>query len=116
MLRLLADENLNAAIVRGMLLRKPHLDIVQINDAGLCGADDPQVLAWADEQCRILLTYDRATMPDHALHRLATAQPMPGVFILHDRLPVGEAITELLLIIACSKMEDWDGRIVYLPL
>jgi hypothetical protein len=40
-LRLAADENFNRDIVRGLLRRKPDLDIVRVQDAGLAGADDP---------------------------------------------------------------------------
>lgn len=39
MLRLLADENFNNNIVRGLLRRKPDLDIVRVQDVGLSGAD-----------------------------------------------------------------------------
>ena len=39
MLRLAADENFNNRIVRGLLHRKPDLDIVRIQDIGLSGAD-----------------------------------------------------------------------------
>jgi len=46
-LLLAADENSNNDIVRGLLRRKPDLDIVRIQDAGLSGADDPTVLEWA---------------------------------------------------------------------
>ena len=46
MLRLLADENFNGDIVRGLLLRQPDLDIVRVQDVGLGGADDPDILAW----------------------------------------------------------------------
>jgi len=41
MLRLVADENFNNDIVRGLLRRKPDLDIVRVQDADLSGADDP---------------------------------------------------------------------------
>ena len=44
MLRLAADENFNNDIVRGLLRRKPELDIVRIQDVGLSGAEDPTVL------------------------------------------------------------------------
>jgi hypothetical protein len=44
MLRLLADENLNNAILRGLRLRNPDLDIVRVQDVGLSGAEDPAVL------------------------------------------------------------------------
>ena len=65
-MRLLADENFNGDIVRGLLLRQPDLDIVRVQDVGLAGADDPDILAWAAENNRIVLTHDRATMSDHA--------------------------------------------------
>ena len=44
MLRLLADENFNNDIVRGLLRRRPDLDVVRVQDVGLSGAEDPSVL------------------------------------------------------------------------
>ena len=44
MLALAADENFNNDVVRGILRRKPDVDIVRVQDAGLSGADDPTVL------------------------------------------------------------------------
>jgi hypothetical protein len=44
-LRLLVDENFNGDIVRGLLLRHPHLDITRVQDINLTGADDSVVLA-----------------------------------------------------------------------
>jgi len=114
--RLLADENFNVDIVRGLLLRQPDLDIVRVQDVGLTGEDDLQVLAWAAENNRIVLTHDRATMPSYALERLASGERMAGVFILHDRFPVAQSIREMLLVIACTDQAEWNGRVVYLPL
>lgn len=37
MLRLLADENFNGDIVRGLLLQKPDLDVIRVQDVGLFG-------------------------------------------------------------------------------
>src|SRR5688572_12852686 len=116
MLRLLADENFNDDIVRGLLLRQPDLDLVCVRDVGLSGADDPDILAWAAENNRIVLTHDRATMSDHAYERVAAGQPMPGVFILNDRFPVGRAIDEILLLAACTEQAEWSGRAVHVPL
>jgi hypothetical protein len=42
--RLLADENFNGAIVRGLLRRNPEVDVVRVQDVGLTGSDDPTVL------------------------------------------------------------------------
>jgi hypothetical protein len=78
--RFVADENFNGNIVRGLLRRRPQLDIVRIQDVGLSGADDPAVLAWAAEQERVLLTHDVATITRHAYGRVRRGEAMPGVF------------------------------------
>ena len=116
MLRLLADENFNGDIVRGLLLRQSDLDLVRVQDVGLAGADDPDVLAWAAEYNRIVLTHDRATMSDCAYERVAAGEGMAGVFILNDRFPVGRAIEEILLMVACTEQAEWSGRAVHVPL
>ncbi len=116
MLRLLADENFNGDIVRGVLLRQPDFDLVRVQDVGLAGAEDPDILAWAAENNRIVLTHDRATMSDHAYEQVAAGTKMAGVFILSDRLPVGRAIEEILLLSACTEQEEWSGRAVHVPL
>ena len=43
-IRLLADENFNGGIIRGLLRRNPEVDLVRVQDVGLLGADDPAVL------------------------------------------------------------------------
>jgi hypothetical protein len=116
MLRLLADENFNGDIVRGLLLRQPDLDIVRAQDVGFAGADDPDILAWAAENNRIVLTHDRATMSDYAYERVAAGEEMAGVFILNDRFPVGRAIEEILLLVACTEQGEWRGRAIHVPL
>ena len=66
MLSLLSDENFNGDIIRGLFLRQPALDLLRVQDVGLREADDPAILDWAARNERILLTHDRATMPDFA--------------------------------------------------
>jgi predicted nuclease of predicted toxin-antitoxin system len=56
MLILVSDENFNNNIVRGLLRRKPDLDIVRVQDVGLSGAEDPNILEWAANQGRIVPT------------------------------------------------------------
>lgn len=116
MLRLVADENFNGDIVRGLLLQRPDLDIVRIPDVGLAGADDGEVLSWAAENDRIIITHDRATLPDYAFARLAAGKSMSGAFILNNRIPVGDAIREILLVDDCSEQSEWCGRVAHLPL
>jgi hypothetical protein len=116
MLRLLTDENFNGDIVRGLLLRQPDLDIVRVQDVGLASADDPDILAWAALNNRIILTHDQATMADHAYERAAAGEVMAGAFILSDRFPIGKAIEEILLLNECSEQTEWNGRAVRVPL
>lgn len=115
MLRLLSDENFNGDIVRGLFLRQPNLDLLRVQDVGLCEVDDPTILDWAANNDRIVLTHDRATMPDFAYERLLKGQMM-GLFVVNDRMPIRQAIDELLLLVNCSEQQEWKGIVLYLPL
>jgi hypothetical protein len=62
------------------------------------------------------MTHDRATMPDFAYARVIAGQPMPGVFVVNDRMSIRQTIDELLLIEACSEQTEWVTLVTYLPL
>ena len=117
MLRLLADENFNGSIVRGLLRRQPDVDVVRVQDVvGLSGADDRTVLAWAATEGRVLLTHDQHTVPKYAYERIVAGLPMPGVFVGDTDLPVQQAIEDLLLLVQCSVEHEWASQVRYLPL
>ncbi len=116
MLRLAADENFNADIVRGLLRRLPDLDVVRIQDAGLSGADDPEVLEWAAREGRVVLTHDVSTLVRLAIDRVTAGRPMPGVFAANSRAPIGTTIQDLLLLAECSADDEWQGQVRFLPL
>ena len=116
MLRLLSDENFNGDIVRGLFLRQPDLDLLRVQDVGLREADYPTILNWAAQNDRIVLSHDRATMPDLAYEQLRDKEQMSGLFIINDRMPVRQAIDELLLLVNCSEQSEWKGVVLYLPL
>jgi hypothetical protein len=116
MLSLLSDENLNGDIIRGLFLRLPKLDLIRVQDVGLIEVEDPAILAWAAANQRIILTHDRATMPDFAYDRLVKGEEMSGMFVINDRMPIRQAIDELLLLISCTEQTEWKGIVLYLPL
>jgi hypothetical protein len=116
MLRLVADENFNNNIVRGLLRRRPELDIVRLQQVGLSGADDPTVLEWAAQQGRVLLTHDVSTITKYAYDRVQVGQPMPGVFEVSRNVPISRAIEDILLLAECSLDGEWEGQVRYLPL
>lgn len=117
MLRLLADENLNGHILRGLLQRIPDLDVVRAQDVEeLYGCDDPTLLRWAAEERRVVVTHDVSSMGRFAYARLLAGEPMPGVFEVPADLPVGQAIADLELIARASQPDEWQGQVRYLPL
>jgi predicted nuclease of predicted toxin-antitoxin system len=97
LLRLVADENFNNDIVRGLLRRKPDLDIVRVQDVGLSGADDASVLEWAAQEDWVLITHDVTTLTRFAYDRVRAGLPMPGVFKVSRAVSVGLAIEDILL-------------------
>jgi predicted nuclease of predicted toxin-antitoxin system len=115
MLRLVADENFHGAVVRGLLRRLPSVDIVRVQDMGLSGADDPVILDWAAREGRVLLTHDISTVPPFAHQRVEAGQPMPGVIVARESLPVGQVIDNLMLILECTEPGEWEGQVRYLP-
>jgi predicted nuclease of predicted toxin-antitoxin system len=116
MLLLVADENFNNDIVRGLLRRKPDLDIVRIQDVGLSGADDSVILEWAAQENRILLTHDVSTITKYAYQRIQVGKPMPGIIEVSRSVPIGIAIEDILLLAEASRDDEWEGQILYLPL
>ncbi|MEH2163686.1 MAG: hypothetical protein V7K38_22250 [Nostoc sp.] len=41
---------------------------------------------------------------------------MLGLFVVNDRMPIRQAIDELLLLINYSDKSEWKGIVLYLPL
>ena len=116
MIWLLADENFNNNIVRGVRLRNPNIDLVRVQDVGLSGADDPSVLEWAARHQRILLTHDVATITAFAYERVRAGKPMPGVFEVGRTLALRSAIEDIVRLATCSVDGEWEGQVRYLPL
>ena len=115
-MRFLADENFDGRILAGLRRRGASVDILRVQDTDRVGSEDPALLEWAAAEGRILLTHDAATIPRFAYDRIEAGEPMPGVLEVPGHMPVGQAIEELLLIFAASRPEDWDKKVVYLPL
>ena len=116
MLRLLSDQDFDHDILRGLRLRLPDLNAVTARQAGLDRKPDPEVLAWAATQGRIVVTHDRNTMTRFAYDRVRDSQAMPGAFVISREMPVGKAIADLKVLLECSEEVEWDGLVVFLPL
>ena len=109
----MADEGFNRNIVRGLLSRDPTAAIVRVQEVGLSGASDPDVLDWAAQEGRIILTHDENSMLRDANARLIQGLPMPGVVLVHQETPTNAAIQGLLEMIGASLEGEWENQIRY---
>lgn len=116
MLRFLADEDLNNRILRGLLRRHPALDIVRVQDTILSGAADSDVLEWARQNGRVLLTHDVSTMTNFAFARMRSGKTIAGIIEISQSLPIGRAVEDILLFALTCTPDELENRIVYLPL
>ena len=109
-----ADADLNQAIVTGALRRQPNLSFQSAYTARLEGKKDPEVLAIAAQDGRVLVTYDRKTMPAE-FGKFILTKNSSGVLILSQKLPVSEAIDAIILIWEASTAEEWINQIMSIP-
>lgn len=116
MLRLLVDENVPRAIVVGLRQREPTLDLVRVQDVGLRQTPDPDLLEWAAQQGRVIVSQDKKTLAVNAWERVANNLPMPGVLLLRRHLTTGEAIEELAIWGAAGDPDDTKNQVFHLPI
>jgi hypothetical protein len=115
MLTYAADENFNGVMLRGLLRALPSLDVVRVQDTEMYEADDPDLLAWAAAEDRVLLTHDEKTIPPLAFARIDAGEPMAGVFIVPQDRPFGEMIEELRNLALYNLEGEWNDRVAFLP-
>jgi hypothetical protein len=116
MLRLLIDHDLDQDVLRGLLRRVPDLDSVTAYEIGMSEAPDPELLAWAAEAGRVIVTHDRTTMPAHAARRLAAGDDIAGVIVVSRRITISTAIDQLEIVVLCSEPDEWHNLIRHIPL
>ncbi len=114
MLPLLSDEDLQGAIVAGLRLHFPGIDLVRAQEVGLMQAPDPVVLAYAASQNRVIVTHDRNTMTAHAQDRMSQGLLMTGLVVLDQFINIGRAIQEVGTLALAGDPGDLDGQILFL--
>lgn len=114
--RYLFDEDCNARILRGVRRRVPGLHVITAQEAGLGNSTDLAILAFAAAEGCIVVSHDVRTMTAYAATQLQAKQPMAGLILIPQAYPVGHAIEDLLLIAEVTTAEEWQGKMVFLPL
>jgi hypothetical protein len=116
MIRFLADENFRRPIVDGVRLRAPAADILTVQEAGLDGTPDPDLLAWAAVNDRVVLTHDVQTVVGFAWDRVRAGLPMRGLGVVLSDSPVGPVVVDLENIARFGHPADRQDQVKYLPL
>ncbi|MBI4908260.1 MAG: DUF5615 family PIN-like protein [Acidobacteria bacterium] len=113
--RFQADADLSMKIVTGLRLRESNVEFRTARESRILGLSDPDVLKHAANTGLILVSHDEKTMPGH-LSRFLRSQSSPGVIIVPQRLPLGAAIDDLLIVWTASDAVEWRDHVSFLPL
>ncbi len=101
------DEHVAKAVVRG--LRQRGVDVVTVVEAGLLGASDPEHLAWARREGRVLFTQD-----EDFLSLTAAGAEHTGVVYTPQGTSIGRIIRGLMLIYEVLDAAEMVGHIEFL--
>lgn len=120
MLRLLLDENLRAEsfwnAIQAAVAIAP-IDIVRVGDENgpARGIDDGSLLDWAAAERRILVSFDKRTLPEHLRDTLDAGGHSPGIVFLSPRLTLPEMVEYLQLIATSPSADEWADTYRFIP-
>jgi len=102
------DEHIHPGIAVG--LRARGIGVTTTLDAGLSGADDPEQLAYAFGEGRVVVTNDHNFTQLHA----DGAEHAGIVYCRRGKYSVGELLQAVILAHACYTAEEMVGRVEFL--
>lgn len=116
MIRILLDQNFDHRISDGLLRRIPELDVDSTERLGVKKFADDSILTLAAELGRVVFTHDKRIFPGFARKKIEAGEKMCGLIVVSDRIPIGEAIYELELLILCTADDEWENSVVRVPI
>ncbi|MBE9018928.1 hypothetical protein C7Y66_15430 [Chroococcidiopsis sp. CCALA 051] len=117
-LKFLLDENVDKAYQYQFLRQSPESVMWVVGDPGAPprGTLDPEILIWCEEHDFILVTNNRKSMPVHLNDHIAIGRHVPGILLLNVDFSIGRNLEELFLIAEYAFEDEYQDRIVHLPL
>ena len=112
----LFDENCNARIMRGVRRRASQLNLMTVQEAGLGRETDAAILEFAATEGRVVVSHDVRTMTAFATSPATGQTTDGGLILIAQAYPIGQAIDDLVLIAEVSTAEEWQSKLVFLPL
>ncbi len=86
MIRFLADEDFDGHVIAGVRRRYPRVEIQTIQELGMLGTPDPEILEWATQRELVVLSRDLASMTAFGRQRIDQGLPLYGLLLVHNRL------------------------------
>lgn len=117
-IRFLLDENVDPLFRIELVRHEPEMIVWRIGDPTTPprGTPDTDILQWCEDNGFILVTNNRKSMPQHLQAHLAGGRHIPGIFELNPKMGIGETIEELILIWSISDIDEYQDKLLYLPL
>ena len=111
-MQFLADENLEAQILFQLRQHYPDIDILDVREVGLDNTPDEEILKWAADNDRIVVSHDVNSMRGLADSRARVGLPMPGAIMVLSHVSYGAAI-EFIASVDSGQHGDMEGRTVF---
>lgn len=117
-LRFLLDEHVPHSIQDQLLRLSPDIDVLAIGQPGAPSKNtlDPDILCWIEQTGYILVTGNRRTIPTHLQIHFEAGRHIPGVLFLRRGAFLGQVIEDLFLLWATSESEEFQDRMLFIPL
>ncbi len=107
-IKLLADEHIPKDVINRLKIW--DIDIKSVKETGLMGSPDMEILDYAKEDGRIVLTADQKDFP-----RLAKSIDHPGVIVITKRMSIKELLRETMKVLDTMGPEDIEDTVQYIP-
>ncbi|MFO0811939.1 MAG: DUF5615 family PIN-like protein [Gemmatales bacterium] len=114
--RYLADEDFRFTIVQAVRRLEPAIEIMTVQELGLSGSTDGEVLDFAHRHEWIIVSHDVNTLKGEAEARVRGDQGVAGVFLVAQLAPTRAIAESLVLIWSASTLDEWKNLIEYLPI
>jgi len=116
-IRYLLDENISPKLKTVLLRLSAEMDVLRIGeaDAPSFGTPDPDVLRYSEMSRRLLVTFNRKSMPEHIEAFLSGGGQLFGLLWVRQGTPIRILAEELFMIWEVSEAEEWIGMTEWIP-
>lgn len=116
-LAFLLDENIPAFLAGELLRLEPSMEILQIGDtsAPQKGTRDSEILVFAEENRKTLVTMDKQSMPGYLARHFTAGRHTWGVVFLKQGYATMKYAEDLVLMWSASDLQELQDWSRYLP-